>query len=74
MSNKTLKDYPTSCGIPPKCFSCGRNISHLFGYYSNNVGKNNKNNKKIIEKLGLDDRYCCIIHLQTHPKNLIDKL
>jgi len=74
MSDKQLKDYPTSCGIPPKCFSCGRNISHLYGLYIDIIGKNNVDNKKKIKELGLSDRYCCITHLQTHPKNLVNKL
>jgi len=79
--SKDLKNYPTSCGIPPKCFTCGRNISHLYGLYMDLVETKNKTsdknkltNKDIIKKLGLDDRYCCATHLISHPKNLTNKL
>lgn len=81
--NKT--EYDT-CGVPQRCFTCGRAIAHLYGPYMKELEKKNKgknikeysydnvNNREIIEKLGLNDRICCIIPLQTYPKGLTDKL
>ena len=74
-----LINYPTSCGIPPRCFTCGRNISQLYGLFMNLIETKNKDKKKtttkdIIKQLGLNDRYCCATHLISHPKNLTKKL
>jgi len=78
-------EYDT-CGVPQRCFTCGRAIAHLYGPYmlalekknrANNIKENsynNVNNAEIIAELGLSDRICCIIPLQTYPKGLTDKL
>lgn len=64
--------------MPIKCFECGRIISHLHSKYiklmkekkENKKGEDIEDNSDIVKKLGLDDRYCCIIHIQTYPENI----
>jgi DNA-directed RNA polymerase subunit N (RpoN/RPB10) len=80
-----MSEYDT-CGVPPRCFTCGKQISHLYGKFMEELEKKNKsnkikdynydniNNREIIKKLGLHERLCCIIALQTYPKGLTDKL
>lgn len=73
-----------SAGIPPCCMTCGRMISHLYKDYLRLLSEKNMKNKDniedfsyedsdnidIIKELGLDNRYCCFRHIQTHPSNL----
>ena len=69
-----------SGGIPPRCFTCGRAIAHLQREYVMLVDEKNKktgpsdDNRDIIKKLGLDDRYCCYMRLMTHCIDLTNKL
>lgn len=86
--SKTIIDYNISTGIPPRCFECGRMISHLYLKYiellkKKNISNNDNlleynyltpNNRDIIEELGLGISYCCSTHLITHPPNLTSNL
>jgi len=83
--NSTI--YAT-CGIPPRCFTCGRVISNLYEEFQTLLQEKNKknniqveayqhnevNNRDIIKAVGLDDRMCCVVSLLTYPKNLTTKL
>ena len=50
--------------IPIRCFTCGKPIGHLWDAYKKQA-KPDKNNKAILDKLGLE-RYCCRSVFLTH--------
>ncbi len=50
--------------IPIRCFTCGKPIGHLWEKYQKEV-KVGRNQKNILDKLGLD-RYCCRSVFLTH--------
>lgn len=43
--------------IPPRCFSCGRPIGHLWEEFKKKTSEG-KNPKKVLDELGLE-RPCC---------------
>lgn len=43
--------------IPPRCFSCGKPIAHLWKEYKERIAKGEKP-KEVLDSLGLE-RYCC---------------
>ena len=43
--------------VPPRCFSCGKPIGHLWEQYKKRVA-DGEDSKKVLDELGLS-RYCC---------------
>jgi len=58
--------------IPVRCFTCGKVISHLWLIYIEELEKDKKTPKEILNELGLK-RYCCRRMILSHV-DLIDKI
>jgi len=43
--------------IPPRCFSCGKVVGHLFEEFKRRI-ESGEEGKKVLDDLGLK-RYCC---------------
>ena len=41
-----------------RCFSCGKPVAHLWEEFKEKTDNNSKNQKKVLDELGLE-RYCC---------------
>ena len=57
--------------IPIKCFTCGKQIGHLYDEYKEQV-KKGEDKKKILNNLGIE-RYCCRRMFLSHV-DLIDEI
>ena len=44
--------------IPPRCWSCGKPIGHLWESFNERVEENGEDSKKVLDEIGLE-RYCC---------------
>jgi DNA-directed RNA polymerase subunit N len=50
--------------IPIRCFSCNKVIGDKYEIYIMESKKPSKDNKEVLDELGLD-RYCCRRHMIT---------
>ena len=50
--------------VPIRCFSCNKVIADKYETYIMESKKPNKDNKEVLDELGLD-RYCCRRHMIT---------
>lgn len=48
--------------VPIRCFSCNKVIADKYEEWLTEVNKNKKENKEILDDLGLE-RYCCRRHM-----------
>ena len=48
--------------VPVRCFSCNKVIADKYEEWLKEVNKQKKNNKEILDDLGLE-RYCCRRHM-----------
>ena len=56
--------------IPPRCFSCGKPVAHLWEQYKERIAKG-ETKKKVMDELGLE-RFCCRSLFLTHIDLLDD--
>ena len=50
--------------IPIRCFSCNKVVGDKYETYIEEIKKPNKDNKEVLDDLGLN-RYCCRRHMIT---------
>lgn len=50
--------------IPIRCFSCNKVVGDKYEAYIEEIKKPNKDNKEVLDDLGLN-RYCCRRHMIT---------
>ena len=48
--------------VPIRCFSCNKVIADKYEEWLKELNKKNKDNKEILDDLGLE-RYCCRRHM-----------